>query len=281
MVKLTDISLYFPHLPEHLEGLRIIQMSDLHSRRYGRREKQVHRFIQQPCDLLLNTGDCCQHIILRNPLRRSTGDLGPVVAGLSWNGIVFPVNVEMTVGVCRRLFEGVSPRFGSFVVQGNHDPDEFMDALAELGVTVLANETRRLNINGAGLNLCGVRGGGRVAMDIPATVQAIDPGIFTIALTHYPELAESLASAGADLILAGHTHGGQICLPTGRPMVTHSRTGARYATGLERLGKGYVYTCRGLGATVLPIRLFCPPEVVRYALHRGPHRETTVTQQRL
>jgi predicted MPP superfamily phosphohydrolase len=264
-----------------LEGLRIIQVSDLHCRWYGRREKQVGRLVQQGCDLLMITGDCCQHIAIGNPLRHSTGELGPVVAGVSWRGVIFPANVEMALEICRRMLAGSSGRLGSFAVQGNHDPDEFMAGLDELGVTVLANESRRLEIKGAGLNVCGVQGCGREATDVPATVEAIDSDSFTIALSHYPELAESLAAAGADLILAGHTHGGQICLPGSRPLVTHSRTGARYATGLERLGKGYVCTSRGLGTTVIPIRLFCPPEVLRFTLCRGEYCETTVTQQGL
>lgn len=171
-------------------------------------------------------------------------------------------------------------RYGVFAIQGNHDPDEFMDALVELGVKVLANETQQLEVKGGYLNLCGLRGHGRKTADIPTAVQGLDGESFSIAAIHYPEMAEAVAAAGVDLILAGHTHGGQICLPNGRAVITHSRTGLKYASGLERLGESYVYTCRGIGTTVVPLRIFCRPEIVRITLRRGEHSMNVVGRQR-
>ena len=279
MIRLNEVSLYYPELPDHLAGVRIVQVSDLHCRGYGSGEKRLAEVLGEGCDLVVNTGDNCYQFGVSNPFRRSTGDLGPVVAGWSRRGFVLPCKSEETLAVYRRLIGEVAGEFGSFAVQGNHDPDEFMESLAELGVTVLSNESRQIEINGGVMNLCGVRGHGRKTADIAATVADIEPGLFTIAVTHYPEMAEGLAAGGVDLTLAGHTHGGQVCLPGGRPVITHSRTGTKYASGLARVGGGYVYTSRGMGVTVLAVRAFCPAEIVRLTLRRGEHSRNTLGRQ--
>jgi len=277
MVKLTEISLYLPQLPDRLEGLRLVHFGDVHTRRCGPRERRLHEIVRQGCDLVLCSGDSCFQLCIANPMRDIKQDKKPPRPGLRWNGWVFAPRSDDAVTLFKRLLENHACSLGVYVVRGNHDSSDFIERVAQMGVRVLSNQAARIDLpNGGRFNLAGMLGYGRVTTDIPKTLLEVDPELFTIALCHYPEMAEALATAGVDLILAGHTHGGQICLPTGRAIVTHSCTGRKYTAGLERIGDSYLYTTRGMGQTAVPFRLFCPPEVVRITLHRGDFDRTVV-----
>jgi len=156
-----------------------------------------------------------------------------------------------------------------------------MAELPLLGVTVLNNQTRQLVRGNCLFNILGLRGYGRAAIDIPHALLQTDPLLFTLALSHYPEATESLAAAGVDLILLGHTHGGQLRLPNGRPLTTHTYTGIKYAVGLERINHSYSYTHRGTGYTMFPMRIFCPAEVVRITLHQGDFARTSLSSSEI
>ena len=88
-----------------------------------------------------------------------------------------------------------------------------------------------------------------------------------IVLAHYPDLITSSAAMRPDLYLAGHTHGGQICLPGGRAILTHDHLPRHLCKGAHELGDG---TClvvnRGLGFATIPLRMFCPAEVIEIVL---------------
>lgn len=277
MVELTDISLYLPQLPESMEGVCVVHAGDLHSCCYGRREKILHRVMKQGCDVMIFSGDFCHQVRIGNLFAEGSDQRTPLPIGLSRHGYVFEPHIDEAVALCKTLLNDVTCRLGVYAVQGNHDPYAFMAKLGGLGVTVLDNQTSQVSgSNGEHFNLCGVSGYGRDASDVPGAALGIDPNLFTLAVSHYPEMAPALAAVGADVILSGHTHGGQICLPGRRAILTHSRTGSRHAVGLNRVGDSYVYTTRGLGTSLLPIRTFCPPEIVRYTLHRGDSAKTII-----
>jgi uncharacterized protein len=88
----------------------------------------------------------------------------------------------------------------------------------------------------------------------------------TIALSHFPSHAVALAHAGVDLVLAGHTHGGQVCLPGGIPLITHDVLPRRFARGAHRLAQTWLVTSRGCGFSKYPIRVFCPAEAIEIVL---------------
>jgi predicted MPP superfamily phosphohydrolase len=123
---------------------------------------------------------------------------------------------------------------------------------------------------GAALTLCGTDDVARFyTPDAPACLRAT-VGDFRIALVHTPELAQVAAAAGFSLYLAGHTHGGQVCLPGGRPVVTYLETNHEFARGLWRCGNMIGYTTTGLGSAAIPIRFACPPEIAVFRLRRSP-----------
>jgi predicted MPP superfamily phosphohydrolase len=97
----------------------------------------------------------------------------------------------------------------------------------------------------------------------------LDPEAFGLAVVHSPDPAPELTALGWDLVVAGHTHGGQVCLPVRRALVTNCSIPNRLASGLARLGPGYLHVSPGLGTSkYAPFRLFCRPEAT--ILELGP-----------
>lgn len=87
---------------------------------------------------------------------------------------------------------------------------------------------------------------------------------FTILLSHSPDVVDEAAARGISVVLAGHTHGGQICLPFLGAILTGSRFGRRFSGTEYWVGNTLLLINRGLGTTLLPVRLFCPPEISVY-----------------
>ena len=103
----------------------------------------------------------------------------------------------------------------------------------------------------------------RAAHDIP-------PGAVSILLSHTPEAYRHAAHAGFDLMLSGHTHGGQICLPGGIPVLTDADSPRAFARGAWRYHDMIGYTSAGAGTCIVDVRLNCPPEVTLHRLDKKP-----------
>jgi hypothetical protein len=282
MLEFTEIDVFYPNLPEFMENLRILHIGDLHILHYGTKEQMIHKIMLEPADILLCSGDACYQFRVANPFYDDKHDEHTLQVGLNKRGLTLAPKIDTATEVFTKLLEDTHFPLGMYFSQGNHDPDEFIKILPDLGFIVLENESRHITIGkNEGFNLCGLKCENRKSADVPKTLIDMDPELFTVGLTHYPELAEALAAGGADLILCGHTHGGQICLPNGRPLSTHSRTGRKYSAGLTRFGHSCIYTIRGTGYSLLHVRLFCPPEIARFTLHRGDSSQTTVTSRKI
>ena len=267
--RLTRLQLYLPQLPDGLDGLRIFQFGDLHTWGFRAPEKHLYEFLRRESyDLLIVSGDLCYP---------HSAKLWNAESVTYWDGKIKMIHrtyvapeVTRALDVCRKLFADLHPPLGIFAVQGNHDPYYLMHGLSKIGLQVLDNSTCQLQTkSNVSFNLCGIRCRNRKLADVPAALASLEPHRFTIAVSHYPEYAEALAAGGADLILSGHTHGGQVCLPNGRALMTHSQTGTKYLAGLEWIGPHAVYITRGVGSSLLPFRIFCPPEVVHITLFKG------------
>src|SRR5581483_390249 len=101
--------------------------------------------------------------------------------------------------------------------------------------------------------------------DLEKARQAIPPDAPSVLLSHTPEAYHQAAAASFKLMLSGHTHGGQICLPGGFALITDANCPRRFAKGAWRHGNLIGYTSVGSGASIVDVRLNCPPEVT---LHR-------------
>jgi predicted MPP superfamily phosphohydrolase len=162
-------------------------------------------------------------------------------------------------------------RLGAFAILGNHDSDLLSSFLESWGVRMLGQNCTQVGVGDAVLELIGLPGPDRMDLDLEAVgrIPAKTLGTPRVIVSHYPDLIRETAGLGADIFFAGHTHGGQIALPGGYPIIRHDSLPRRFCTGVHRYQRTWLIVNRGLGFTHLPIRLFCPTEVVEVRLKRS------------
>ena len=242
-IRLREIELAHDDLPAAFDGYRLLHVTDPHFDSLPGTAERIAELIRpHAADLLVLTGDY---------RRRVHGPHEQIVPALG------------TVLDAARIADG------ALAILGNHDTVAMVADFERLGVRVLANETVAVRRGGEALHLTGFDDVHYYYTDATdAAAKAAPPG-FKIALVHSPEFALHAARAGYGLYLCGHTHGGQICLPGGRPILTASSFGHRYAAGVWRRRQMLGYTSRGAGASGLPVRFFSRGEVTVITLRRG------------
>jgi hypothetical protein len=231
-----------PGLPKGLDGFTILQLSDLHVDINPAAMRRLAELLPPlSYDLCVLTGD----------YRGKT--FGPCEAAIE--------------GMARLRERIAGPVYG---VLGNHDSLRMAPALEEMGIRMLVNETAVLPRDGQVLYLAGIDDAHYYRVDnIEKASAQIPLGAFSILLSHTPEVYRQAAHAGFDLMLSGHTHGGQICLPGAIPLTLDSALPRRMGSGSWRYGQMVGYTSVGVGSCVLPVRLNCPPEITLHQL-RAP-----------
>ena len=168
---------------------------------------------------------------------------------------------------------GLKAPLGIFAVQGNRDIRvnrlQTTNEFARRGIQELTNRNCRISRNGDGLWLCGIDDSTIGHPDVGASLDGMPPDAVAVAITHNPDLTESLEDTRIRLVCCGHTHGGQINLPVlGRPLI-FSRHGQKYALGLVQAPHTKVFTTTGVGSVFPPFRFRCPPEVALLTLVRA------------
>ncbi len=143
-----------------------------------------------------------------------------------------------------------------------------VEGFEDLGIEVLINQTRTIQRGEALIHVTGTDDVHYFYTDAARAALDGAPKGFKIALIHSAELADVAAEAGFSLYLAGHTHGGQVCLPGGIPIITHMSRHRRYASGLWRHGSMIGYTTTGIGVSGLPVRFNTRAEAVLITLRR-------------
>ena len=241
-------TLALPHLPPAFEALRILHLSDLHLTRWVSRLGRAGQEIGK----------------LKPDLAVITGDLGH--RSCRW---------KKSLPAILRLLESIHAPLGTYFILGNHDSLELGPALTRHGMTFLANESVMLTRRGQRLALIGLAQHRRIDTDIPAAMGNIQPDDFKLMLMHYPDLIFAASAAGADICLAGHTHGGQICFPDGSPIIGHDALAPRQCSGVHKINGTWLVVNRGIGKAGLRLRLFCPPHAIMLTLTGAACAEKT------
>jgi hypothetical protein len=174
--------------------------------------------------------------------------------------------------VAERLAPLAHAPHGSFAVLGNHDDDREMPAaLQQQGFTVLRDQRTSVSLNGETLDLAGLRFWTRRPADLARVLQGTSGT--TILLAHDPRRLTEAAAFDVQLVLSGHTHGGQVLLP-GVGAVAGRKFPVLAGTGRE--GNATVFVSRGVGTVYVPVRINCPPDVAVLTLRRATSPEASV-----
>lgn len=153
-----------------------------------------------------------------------------------------------------------------YAVLGNHDSIGMLPGLEAMQIRLLMNECVPLSRGGENIYLAGIDDPHYFRADnLEKAADTIPEDAVSLLLAHSPEIYRHAALAGFDFMMCGHTHGGQICLPGGTPVMSNARCPRSYCAGAWRYREMAGYTSAGSGACVVDVRLNCPPEIT---LHR-------------
>lgn len=239
----TEVAIRIPKLPRALDGLSIVQLTDIH----------VGPFIERRfMDELVRQANA-----LKPDLFAITGDL---------------VDGDVpTLGGAVAALRGLRSRYGSYFVTGNHDyysgDEEWTAFLQSLDIQSLRNRHVRIGDAGASLDLVGVddwsgwRRRNQKGYDLDLALAGREPDRAAVLLAHQPANFKVAAERGMDLQISGHTHGGQLV-----PMTLFINFAWEHAAGLYQHQDSHIYVSRGCGFWGPPMRVGSPPELVKLVL---------------
>ena len=242
LLKVEQQTIGLRRLPHAFDGLRIVHLSDIHHSPFTGRE-QIERAVEMANslkpDIVALTGDYLSH-------------------------------EREYAAPCAEMLGRLRARWGVYAVLGNHD--NWVDAplITDLfraeGIRMLVNEGMRFEQRGASFWLAGVDDTMVGLEDLPLALAGSSANEMKLLLAHNPVILRRAARAGVDLVLSGHTHGGQVTWRSERS--ASGKVRRRILRGLGQHGDTQIYVTRGLGTVVLPLRYGCLPEVSLLELRR-------------
>lgn len=225
-----------PQLPSSFSHFRILHMSDFHiDGVQGLAEVIAETVSRHPVDACVLTGD----------YRFETGG-----------------EYDLVLPRMRMALSRVQSHYGIIGILGNHDCADLAVDLSKIGVRMLINDAIELRKGVDSIWIAGVDDPHYYGCDdLGRALEGVPDGSTRILLAHSPEIYEEAASAGIQLYLCGHTHGGQICLPWLGPFVLNAKCPREYTCGAWHHRSLQGYTSAGVGCSMLPVRYNCPPEI--------------------
>lgn len=253
-IRLERVTVKIRNLPRPLQGLKIGLLTDIHASfivSNGLIRTAGLRIMEEKPDLIVMTGD-----YISGSTKFLSGSIGAF-------------NPEHLLG-CADALSHLKAPLGVYGVLGNHDfwsgagaVQTICETLTKrVGVVWLRNRTVALGKGGASFYLIGVDDYWEPSCNFPAACKGAATDAVRILLSHNPDINEEIALSREriDLVLSGHTHGGQIVMPfIGQPVMP-SKFGQKYRAGLVRDGDRQTYVSRGVGCLLAPVRLNCMPE---------------------
>lgn len=239
-IGVTNITVTSDNIPDEFNGFKIVHISDLHNAEFGDGQKDlIDKIEAQDADIIVITGDMIDS-------RRT--------------------DVDKAV----ELITGLGNKIPVYYVTGNHESrvreyNELESKLIENGVTVLKNESVKIEKDSSFINVIGVDDPsfGMSANDIFHTVSELKTDGYDVLLSHRPELFETYCESGAELVLCGHAHGGQVRIPFAGGLVAPNQgLFPEYTAGSYKSGSTEMIVSRGLGNSIIPLRVNNPPELV-------------------
>ena len=236
-IDISHHSIRLKNLPDSFEGFKIVHLTDIHHSKFVS-FNEVFRMVElanrQNADAVFLTGDY-----------------------ITWS--------KKFIAPVAEALRNLKARFGVFAILGNHDirvdAHGITQALEKAQIKVLRNSSERIDLKGDSLWIAGVDEYSYGQSDIAKAIREVPLSQPRILLAHNPEIVSEAAGHQVDFVLAGHTHGGQIKIPFMRSLNVVTQPSQECLEGFVRSGKTQMYISRGLGKVVIPVRIFCPPEI--------------------
>jgi uncharacterized protein len=244
-IEVTRHNIRLKNLPPSFSGLRIVHLTDIHHSKYVS-FNDVFRMVtlanQQKPDIVVLTGDY-----------------------ITWS--------KKFIQPVAEALKNLKARLGVYAVLGNHDfrvdAERVTSALEKARIEVLRNTSRRIDYKGDSLWIAGVDEYSYGQSNIPKALLGIPSSQPKILLAHNPEIISLAAHHQVDFVLSGHTHGGQVKIPYLGPLNSMTQPHQGFLEGFVRNGTTQMYISRGLGKVVVPLRIFCPPEIPVFHLQKS------------
>jgi predicted MPP superfamily phosphohydrolase len=245
--KVVDVAVV--DLPPALDGLSILHLSDLHAGTVSLNLRALRRAVDFGVEM-------------RPDLVAITGDL---------------ISHPRAIDAVERELARLRPPLGAYAVTGNHDVGATSDPFSKgvviedwgaAGIETLRDRSAVLRTRGRAIELAGVDAATWLHGRSQPHRLFGEPGAFRILLAHFPDTAERLPAGVCSLVLCGHLHGGQICLPGPRGRIKLSHGDWRFDEGVFEHGGTTVVVSRGVGTTLVPFRFLSRPEVCLLRLTR-------------
>ncbi|WP_035378845.1 metallophosphoesterase [Fervidicella metallireducens] len=252
-IVINRITLEFKNLPDEFNGYKIIHISDLHSKYFGKKQERILKKIyKENPDIVVVTGDLIDSRVKKEE-------------------------------PCIILMEELTKKFPVYFVTGNHEigcgkTSEFIEKLKKAGVRVLRNEAEYVYKGKNSISIIGIddslvnylsyfRESEKIDYEIKKSLDKLDKNSFKILLSHRPEKIGVYADNNMDLIFSGHAHGGQFRLPfIGGIFAPGQGFFPKYTSGAVKIRNSTMVISRGLGNSLMPLRIFNRPEIVTVTL---------------
>lgn len=237
-IKIEEIEIRIKNLPVSFKEIKIAHLSDFHSKNFGEGEKEITENLKRlNPDLVFITGDFIDW---------TTKDLNS----------------------CQDFWKELAKNYSGkiFGVLGNHEHRHpkfktVKNLLKESGIKILENESEKIEKEGDFIYLIGADDPREGYDDIGKAMENAEDDAPKILLAHSPEIFRKVKEKNIDLVLVGHTHGGQINIPFLVDFFLPLKHDKKYKSGLFKENSTYLYVNRGIGTTVLPLRFNSPPEI--------------------
>jgi uncharacterized protein len=260
-----------PCLPSGSAPIKVLHVSDIHFRNgQGLKKRFLKSLASEQPDLIVATGD-----LLGDPVsaRGIVDALSPIQARIG--KLVVLGSNDYFSPVLKNPLNYFKRRTPAKVGRGKHGGDnpwrEMVSMLEKDGWTYLSNETTEIPLaDGSLIDVVGLDDA-HIGRADPSVASPRTGDGFRLAVVHSPDSIKDLVFKEYDLILAGHTHGGQVCLPGYGALVTNCDIPREWAKGLHRSGRSWIHVSAGLGTSMYaPYRFACRPEVSVLTLTAGP-----------
>lgn len=220
---------------DEIKDLRIVFVSDFHLSKQAksRLDRIIKKVNEQSPDVIISGGD---YVIMHN------------------------AKFSMDMDYAAKKISEMKSKYGIYSVMGNHDYHKdnkyIKQALVKNGIKVLENENEKIMHNGNPIYIAGISDMQTSFYDLDKALKGTKPPI--ILVSHSPDITPK-AKNRVNLVLSGHTHGGQVRIPFIGPVIVPSKYGSKYASGFV---DNFTYTTKGLGTSILHLRFNCPPEIL-------------------